>query len=567
MRCFFADSKKMKQQCFFSKPSICIFSKKQILGLALAFCFPFTVLSARSYSQEAKYAFSLRKWDRAYELFEKAKERDPKSGNPHFYMGYIREEQNKKAESVIHYQKALELELDKELKGKTFWKICLYYKEIRDWENLKEYADKFYAFSPNRSVQKLQELAEKNYELNGGKALLRQAKEHEENGEYSDAAKLLEQILKSDPSRTDARWRFALLRMKEKEFLSALKHLQILVDNHPNSWEYQYKSGVCYYRLGQYEKALPYLKKTQSLYSGDNSSFSFYMDYMLGNIYLEKMNEKLALHHLHKAEKNRGLNVLYASLARTYWRMQNTEKAVIYADKASQKKPKQAAAYSIFALESWGKAKKKEAYKSGLQTVSLFEKLHSSSFKLSPGMNKLYNSSLLILANEAVEYEDWSKAVKLFKKIDENSVEKIRKDKAYKLLKTLSHGFEYNFAAALMYNKQPEEAFSYYQKLGEQDKAALLKKVQEDEVLQGLMEQNSKFKAFIESGPELQQSKPELPQKSDPEPQPNKPEPPQSKPELPQKSDPESQPNKPEPPQKSDTEVQQNKPEPQQSGP
>ncbi len=515
----------------------------------------------RSDYQKAKYAFSLGDWKRAFSLFEKAKRKDPKNGKYYFYTGYVLEKQKKHPEAMVHYQKALKLKLEKKLKQKTFWKLCLYYKRVHDWENLLKYTKVFLVFFPHRSVQKMHDLARKNHDpkkvnnrilFEKVVDLLEDIKGSQaENKDYQEIINLLERIVISDPSHSKARWELVLLKMKIRDFASAIKHLGVLLYEEPNSWEYKYKIGVCYYRIKMYEKALPHLKQAQLLYSGDNASFDFYMAFMLGNIYMEKGDEKLALHYLHKAEKKRKLSSIDASLSRVYWFLRNKKKATFYAERSitirrdadSREVNQQAIAYSILALLAWINGKEKIAYERATRMHSLIKSYRGSflnksesSFQKKIRGNTLYNATILLLIRFATDNQNWKKATRFFTQIDQASIIDIQNSRIYEEIKELSKHFWYNYAYTLMKKGDLKNALARYENLKSNSKLhiqvlfdqarcyALLsrakkseyylrrildatsekkiplwrKRVLDDEAFQELAEQDVDFEAFIQ---------------------------------------------------------------------
>ena len=181
-------------------------------------------LRARSYFQEAKYAFSMGNWSRAYTLFEKASTQRPGYGAAFFYMGYTREQQGRKGEAIPNYEESLKLKLEDKLREKSFWKIVLYYKEKRNWERLLHYSSEFLALKNIRSVQKLKDLAEKNYDPRqrelGEK--FQEAKKYKKSDDPSRAIHILEKLIASQPGHIEARWELALLYMKQKKILLRL---------------------------------------------------------------------------------------------------------------------------------------------------------------------------------------------------------------------------------------------------------------------------------------------------------------------------------------------------------
>lgn len=468
------------------------------------------------------------KWEQACRLFEKASEQMPQNGEPFFYMAYAQEQRGHKEKAILNYQKALSLDLDKNLKEKTFWKITLYYKGTKNWKELLHYSKEFLKLRQHRSIQKLKELAEKNYDPRQAElqAALEEAREHKERGSFKESMRILESILSSYPDNALARWRLVLLKMKKKDFHSASGHLGTLLSSDSRNWQYHYKAAVCNYHLGRYDKAVKHLQRSENFHSKKSRSFQFYKNYMFGNIYLEKGDFKLALKTLGKARKIRkkqGLG-LETSLAYAHWHLGNYKEAKSYAQQAIQEKSKQALAFLVLAMCSWQKGKTKEAYR--------WARSMNSSLKNSSKLQNKYDYSpgFLFLGQEASLEKNWPMALKFYKQVDPKTIQRIRLVQIHAPLQKLAGEFNYDFATCLMRNKQARLALEYYEKAGkkpivffkqarcysfllegDQAKKYLLKAVQiepefweraqRDKAFQYLMEQDLDFREFMKQGP------------------------------------------------------------------
>ena len=249
-----------------------------LILLSLVFLQGFTGIDARSLYLQGKYAFSKGKTDEAYKLFQKALKESPKNGNPLFYMGYINEKQDKKESAMKHYQNAIKLRMDKDLKEKAYWKLVLHYKNVRDWQNLLSYSQRFLQFADYKSVRSLEDLAKRNYNpiFSRSIKLLQTAQQDRREGNLHKAKKGIEKLLIVNPSYFPAHWEAAIIKMRLRDFSDALVHLQILLKRFPNRWEYNYKSSICYYHTSSYNKALKSLEKAKKYYNGKGSNFSFH---------------------------------------------------------------------------------------------------------------------------------------------------------------------------------------------------------------------------------------------------------------------------------------------------
>ena len=168
-----------------------------LILLSLVFLQGFTGIDARSLYLQGKYAFSKGKTDEAYKLFQKALKESPKNGNPLFYMGYINEKQDKKESAMKHYQNAIKLRMDKDLKEKAYWKLVLHYKNVRDWQNLLSYSQRFLQFADYKSVRSLEDLAKRNYNpiFSRSIKLLQTAQQDRREGNLHKAKKGIEKLL------------------------------------------------------------------------------------------------------------------------------------------------------------------------------------------------------------------------------------------------------------------------------------------------------------------------------------------------------------------------------------
>ena len=486
---------------------------------------PITSLAANPYLQAAKHAFSLREWEQSYLLFQKVMEEEPENGVSLFYMGYIREQQNKRAEAVHHYQQAIVLELEENLKKKAFWKIVLYYKKIYDWENLLLYADKFLEFHEHKAVHRLKELAQSHYnpEKMQVKLLLQQALEKKQQGLLEEAILSLNNLLALYPSYEKAHWELALLKMRKQDFKTAINHLGLLVQTFPNNWQYQYKASVCYYRLGQHDQALFYLKKTQELYTGDREEFNFYTSYMKGDIYLQQQQFEQALDYLLAANKLRNITALEASIAYSYWHLGQQQEARQYAQASVTKEPKQAIGYLVLALQNYQNQQIETAY----QLTQQMENILLSDAKQATKNAKIDSLGFLLLGQKAITQKEWEKALSFLIKVNPKTLNIFTKRVGQTSpLQILIVNYERNLADSLMYNDKPREALYYYQKLektseilfasarchaslfhSDQAKSYLQQAAQrqrefwqlawQDKAFQQLMEQDLEFQSFL----------------------------------------------------------------------
>ncbi len=514
------------------------FSKIVITLVCLVWFYPELAAGPKPIIQQAKYAFSRRELNKSYQLFEKVRQRDSKNGTALFYMGYIREQQNRRDEAVILYEQALELELEKDLEKKCFWKVVLYYKEAEDWGNLLLYSERFLQIFNHSAVHKLHDLAKRNHSPNfiETKQLYKQAKIYKENKQYTRAIDNLERLLIRDPSHIKARWQLALLHIKIKAFYAAARHLQILIEKKPKNWKYHYKGGVCYYHLGQHKKSLSHLQlahKHHSNHYRDKASFQYYTNYILGDIYLKQKKFKLSRNHfIQAASAKKPSSFLFEKLARVYWQLKDYKKAVKYATKSVQEEPKQAAGYLLLAMHAYQfDDNEKEAYQMALRMASALENYSPiTKTKQSPFEYPEYNFGFLLIGKKEKEEENWSRALKFYRKIDVAFIKRLvryqPKNKANRFV-TLAISYDSDLAMTLMYNGNVKQALDYYKKLepkadimfgqarchallfevkptqrylekASTKKPSLWQKAKQDEAFTNLMAQSLEFRSFMQ---------------------------------------------------------------------
>ena len=439
--------------------------------------------------QQAKYAFSLGQWDKAFSLFEQAQQKDPQDGTPFFYMGYIREQQNRKTESIPYYESALPLKLEKELRKKCFWKIVLYYKQVRDWESLFDYSSEFLQIHDSKAVRKLQELAQQNYDPNKRNArnLYKRAQVEKKQGLLRQSQTTLEKAVIYDSDFLAAHWELALYKMQAQNFRGALPHLQQLTTQRAESWQYHYKMAVCYYRLQEYSAALRALQKSHKLYlahaetngavsekTDADTSFIFYVNYMQGNIYLAQAQFEKARQALHNALALRPLTKIHISLAKAYWHLRKYEAALEHAQLASRKKEKNTLSEALLylTLYQYHQKQPKKAYASAWRIHQLLAKNKSNQtanaeeIAAATARQEQYTPAYLMLAEEAWQKKKWLLTLRFLQKIthDENLGLLHNMDQDSSLYQ-LGQKYNYYYATALMHARKAKQALEYYAKL------------------------------------------------------------------------------------------------------
>ncbi|MCB1324597.1 MAG: tetratricopeptide repeat protein [Spirochaetales bacterium] len=303
-----------------------------VISLALA---P-PALFANQYYRDGKLAYSTGETRRAFELFQQALRFSPSDGNPLFYMGLIQQENREYEAAIQSFRRAVELRMDPDLREKAFWKICLYYRSNRDWENLLTYSEKFLQFRDIPQVRQMREQAEQNRDPRMVRINQYMAEAETLRGEerWEDALRAYERALALRSDYHPARWQAALIRMRLGDYARAVGDLDVLIRAEPESWEYHYKAGVCRYHLGRHNEALSSLASAREHNPDPNEAFTYFVNYMEGLIFLKRQDYEQARTHMVAAAAGRRTPDLIADLSLAEWRLNRSEDATRHAREA-----------------------------------------------------------------------------------------------------------------------------------------------------------------------------------------------------------------------------------------
>ncbi|MBX7059416.1 MAG: tetratricopeptide repeat protein [Leptospirales bacterium] len=270
---------------------------------------------------QGKQQLAHRNFDEAFQSFQRALNANPGDGNPLYYMGYIQEQRNRRAEAVAYYRRAIDLRMDNDLRRNAFWKIVLYYKVRRDWENLLVYSERFLAFQDIGEVRKLREMAAQNRDPRAAAhaELLREAREHARANRIEQSIQAYRQALRQDPDSESARWELSLQLMEKRDFASADSELRRLLQSRNEDWEVYYKAGICSLNLRRGDQALQDLENARRLNSRPTEAFVYFVNLAEARIHLDREDFPAAERLLREALQKRATPSANAALAVCEW--------------------------------------------------------------------------------------------------------------------------------------------------------------------------------------------------------------------------------------------------------
>ncbi len=353
---------------------------------------------------EAKQAFARRNYDRAFELFQKAAAESPGDGNSYFYMGYIQDQRGRRADAIQYYRRAVDGRTDRDLKEKSFWKLVLYYKDRRDWDNLLVYSEKFLQFRDIGEVRRLRDLAEQNRDPRATESnrLMRQGQEKLRAGDLAGAVNAFSAAVSALPENDAARWELALALMEQKNYLQAEPHLRRLIDRRPAEWEPAYKAAICNINLKRSDAALVDLETARERNGNPSASFIYFVNLAEARIHLDRENYARAETLLREALRRRSTPNVSAALALAEW----GQKKNADADRRSREALTQDAALgdALFVQADLGaRAEREETYALTARLLAILETEYTD--KELPAR---YAYALLYLGRRATQKQDYA---------------------------------------------------------------------------------------------------------------------------------------------------------------
>lgn len=422
---------------------------------------PLAAQSSGVYRQ-AKIAFSARNYDRAYSLFQQAAQANPNDGNPLFYVGYILDQKGRRGAAVGAYQRAVSRRIDRDLREKAFWKIVLYYKHIRDWENLYVYSERFLKFNRGAGVRKLHALADQNRDprLAEAKRLVREAEQLQKKKDTEGAAQTYARALESKSDYHPARWQLALLRMQQKNYKSAEKELRQLIQSDENRWEYYYKAGICNLQMDRHDAALSDMQQARAKNEKPSKSFLYFVNLAEGLVHLEREDFDTARSRLTDAAKVRQTPRLQGALARAQWATGSHKAAEKTAHEALKKEPEQSDARLVKTLSAIRARRSKEAFAES-KALLVREEAEQSRTKERGAFASRFTPVLLYLGRQATEREDWLLAIRAYERVDMKRLQRMydteRNTSTGKRTNSLRE-YNYHYGVALFHAERNRQA-------------------------------------------------------------------------------------------------------------
>lgn len=245
-------------------------------------------LGAQDYYFQGKAAYGKKNYDLARQLFEKSLSTNPSNGNPCFYLGYMLDNQNRKELAVSQYRRGVDLNMDPDLREKSFWKIVLYYKYVQDWDNLAVYSEKFLKYRDIPQVRAFLEEAKEKRDPNTGRIrdLTESAEKKRAASDWAGAESDYAQLLGIRWDDTWA-WNLASVQMQLRKYPEAARYLTKLIDRKA-SWEYHYKRGICNYYQRLLDNAMADFSTARRLRTKPDASFRAFLALGEGLVLLEQ---------------------------------------------------------------------------------------------------------------------------------------------------------------------------------------------------------------------------------------------------------------------------------------
>ncbi len=407
---------------------------------------------------EAKQAFARRNYERAFELFQKAAAENPGDGNSYFYMGYIQDQRGRRADAIQYYRRAVDGRTDRDLKEKSFWKLVLYYKDRRDWDNLLVYSEKFLQFRDIGEVRRLRDLAEQNRDPRATESnrLMRQGQEKLRAGDVAGATSAFAAAVSTLPENDAARWELALALMEQKNYGQAEPHLRRLIDRRPGEWEPAYKAAICNINLQRPDAALADLETARARNSAPSASFVYFVNLAEGRIRLDRQDYAGADALLREALRRRPTPNVAAALALAEWGQGKTADA----DRRSREALAQDGALgdALFVQADLGaRADRDEAYALSGRLLAVLEREYAET-----ELPARYAYALLYLGRKATQKQDYALAIRAYERVNIQELIRIYEaERAAQATRNSLVDYNFYFGAALLRSGLLERAITH----------------------------------------------------------------------------------------------------------
>ena len=490
--------------------------------------FSHQALTADSYYQAGKRAYSARNYEKAISYFQKAYRANPGSGNALYYIGRIYDDQRRPTRAISFYKQAVHLRMESQLREQALWKVLLYLKYKKNWEELLEYSRLFLRYKKNPRVERMEALAKEKYDpvLAQIQRDMEKADRYRKERKYGNAIELYRGVLSRRPDYHQARWNLARLRMKKGEHKRALEHFRYLIRRHEDAWDYRYKSAVCLYQLGRYEEASAELNAAEEKNKNASDAFRYHVAYLRGRIALEQADFSAACKALGLARKlhpKRPSSKLLSALALSLVECGRLKEAHDLTKQALKKRPVLEEALLAQARLAITRRQYKTAWRLGRKL------LEANKTKQSEDLHWSYTPLFFFLGKQAAKKMHYYTSIAAFEKVRTSFLTKLAiQERAKKQPKDILWDFNYYYGISLMNTRQYTRALHVLQRLKKNDvsyyllarvyalqkdlsltKEMILKstelnpqcwqRAESDPPFQALMRENAEFKEFIQS--------------------------------------------------------------------
>ncbi|MCB1191883.1 MAG: hypothetical protein H7A23_00505 [Leptospiraceae bacterium] len=285
---------------------------KNIIKLLVLFFVSFSLManSDDSLLKDAKKAYSRKQLKTAIKLFTEYSSKKPSDGEPYMYLGYIYEGQKDYKSSIQMFQKAVELNLEKQNKAKSLLKIALFYKYYQNWHAVVHYGNRYLKYNPSdKSARKMVDAAYSRRGSSSGYHIASDSKPETKKksshtsskpAKKSKAEKKPEIVVakkKKTSSETEtkpkskkpSKWKLSLKYYEEGKYQKADKILSKLIQKKPNNKNYLYKAGLTKLKLENYLEGIELLEAARKQTSPKDKDLLYYIYLNQGTTY-HKLN-------------------------------------------------------------------------------------------------------------------------------------------------------------------------------------------------------------------------------------------------------------------------------------
>lgn len=418
-------------------------------------------LAADAYRQGKSY-YSRGNFDKAREYFQKSMRANPGLGSAFYYYAVLLEKDGKKDEAIQHYRRAVAGTIEPDIRDKAYWKLVLYYRYHRDWDNLYYYSSRFLRYRKIAQIQGFQAEAERNRDPTAAAVAehMRKGEELREAKDYDGAATHYRRALALRSSFAPARWELALLLMRADEYEKARRHLKRLVMADDDRWEFHYKLGVCNYHLDAHEAALANFEKAREHNKKPNESFQYYLSLGEGLALLDAGKYGAARESLQTSAAKRESATVLAALGRSSFWLGDMAAAEKFARQALEKEAAEPDALMVLGLVQNNARRERDA-------LSSLKRMDES---LGPDKTKrkdYYSAGYLVLGTLASRANDPQLSLRALDRVDRDFLR--ARDLRYLSAKKSSFQadpvFDYYYGKGLLETGRYNESLNHFQRI------------------------------------------------------------------------------------------------------